>query len=84
MENGAAADKLLDMAEEQGADPDCLDNLDLLPRAPYTHPVRAARNGWVKALHPYHLGEAAMLLGASRRVPEDEIEPLAGIELKKH
>jgi pyrimidine-nucleoside phosphorylase len=59
----------------QGGDPD----LELLPRAPVIHEVRAPRQGIVTRLAALPIGVAALELGAGRRTKDDTIDHSVGI-----
>lgn len=83
VENGAAAEVLLSMAEAQGGSVEQLENLAMLPSPLYTHEVRARRDGWITGIDHIRLTMAALGLNAVRLTAEEDITPSSGIVLRK-
>lgn len=69
------------MVESQGGDPRIVEDPGLLPTAPHTETVGAARAGWIISCDTVAIGNAAVLLGAGRARKEDAIDPSVGIVL---
>ncbi|MDI6900509.1 MAG: thymidine phosphorylase [Anaerosomatales bacterium] len=65
----------------QGGDARVAEDDSLLPLAPATREVTAARGGWIAGFDAEGVGRAAMALGAGRARKEDPIDPGAGIVL---
>ncbi|MCC8050686.1 MAG: pyrimidine-nucleoside phosphorylase [Clostridiales bacterium] len=83
MKSGAALEKLAAMIEAQGGDAECIRHPEKLGRAPVEVDVTAEKGGYITKMDSAGIGVAAMLLGAGRETKESEIDPLAGIILKK-
>lgn len=81
--SGAALDKLAQLIEAQGGNPQVVEDPDLLPKAPVLLPVLSDREGYVNHIDCFQIGHAAMLLGAGRASLEDKIDPGVGIQLCK-
>jgi len=75
MTDGTARETYERWIRAQGGDPD----LELLPRAPVVHEVKAAHGGIVARLAALPIGIAALDLGAGRRRKEDTIDHSVGI-----
>jgi pyrimidine-nucleoside phosphorylase len=63
----------------QGGNPDP----DRLPRAPVVRPLRASRDGHVRALHARTVAAVAMALGAGRARKEDPVDPAVGVVCRR-
>ena len=50
-----------------------------MPSAPHQLLIRAARSGYVVAIHAEFVGLASMLLGAGRDRVEDSVDPAVGV-----
>ncbi len=83
LKSGAALEKLAAMIEAQGGDAECIRHPEKLGRAPVEVDVTAEKSGYITKMDSAGIGVAAMLLGAGRETKESEIDPLAGIILKK-
>lgn len=83
LQNGEALAKFADLIAAQGGDPSVLENLEQLPKAPFTLEVEATADGYVGSIQAEQLGLAAMLLGAGRATKEAEIDYAVGIVLRK-
>jgi pyrimidine-nucleoside phosphorylase len=81
IDSGEAYRTFLTWASAQGASPCFVDNPDCLPRAARRDMVRADRSGWVAAVDPRAIGQAALRAGAGRLVQNSSIDPGAGIIL---
>ena len=80
--SGKAYNKMKEWIEAQGGDISYVENPESLLSAPYRVEYKAKASGYVDEIHAEAIGIASMLLGAGRRSKEDEIDLLAGIELK--
>jgi len=81
--NGQAFDKWLELTEEQNGDTEVLKDFDRYDDAEYFFEVLAAETGSVSGINAYKAGMASLELGAGRKTKEDEIDPAAGVILKK-
>lgn len=75
--SGAALERFLLLVREQGGDARAVEE-GRLPRARFTRPVCAAREGFVVRADAEAIGKACILLGAGRRKVDDEVDPAAG------
>ena len=74
--SGGAMDSYRAMIRAQGGDPDAD-----LPRPRQRETVRAGGAGTVTDIDALGVGRAAWLLGAGRRVPGQQVDPVAGVVL---
>ena len=81
LSSGAALDYFYRMVESQGGDLEMVKDPARLPAAPYRIPLLAPRSGYVQMLDARQVGDAAVLLGAGRRIKAEEVDPRVGIEL---
>ncbi|MCL2285174.1 MAG: thymidine phosphorylase [Firmicutes bacterium] len=81
LENGAALDKFAEMVEAQGGDRSYIENPDKFEVAKYTRQVCSSSGGYIGSIDTEGLGIAAMILGAGRKTPEDEVCYSSGIVL---
>lgn len=77
LRKGLALEKFEEMVEAQGAKPGWMSEFN--PRSRWIEPVKAEKKGFIKRLDAFHLGRAAMVLGAGRFIKGDLIDPAAGI-----
>jgi len=82
LKNGAAFAKFKKMVEVQGGDSSYIENPDKFETAKYTKHVKSIHSGYVSSMDTEGLGIAAMMLGAGRHKPEDDICYSAGIVLE--
>jgi pyrimidine-nucleoside phosphorylase len=83
VENGQAYQKWLDIVEEQGGDISFIENPSSYPKASYEFEIKSEVSGYISALDAYEIGMASVELGAGRITKEEEVDPQAGIILKK-
>jgi len=81
VDNESALEKMRQIVEAQGGDPDIVDAPDQLGLARHRSTVRATKDGFVTGVDPLELGYASMGLGAGRNRAEDPIDPGAGIRM---
>jgi pyrimidine-nucleoside phosphorylase len=77
--SGKALQKLKDMIQAQGGDPSYIEEIC---QAAHTATINSPQEGYISEFDTEGTGIAAMLLGAGRERPEDEIAHKAGITLK--
>jgi pyrimidine-nucleoside phosphorylase len=77
--SGAALDRFRAMVVAQGGDPAVIDDPSRLPTAPAQRVVTATRAGWVTAVDPLLVAQAASALGAGRTVAGEAIDPAVGL-----
>ncbi len=80
-DSGAAAEKLEELIRAQGGDARVVREPERLPSASAVVPVEAPAAGWVTRLDARAVGDAALELGAGRRVKSDILDPAVGIRL---
>lgn len=83
VENGEAFQKWLDIVEEQGGDISYINNLGKYPTADYEFELKSSEDGYISEMDAFEIGTASVELGAGRKVKEDDVDPQAGIVLKK-
>jgi pyrimidine-nucleoside phosphorylase len=83
LDSGEVLRRLEQNIELQGGDPRIVTDTELIGRAPCIVEVEACRDGLVADVDPLRLGAAVVDLGGGRRRPEDRIDSLVGILLKK-
>ncbi len=81
--DGIALKKLKEMIEAQGGDASLVDHPEHFKVAGLTSDVVAEREGYIATMKTNDIGKAAMLLGAGREKKEDEIDPTAGIVMRR-
>lgn len=78
--SGAAAEKFGAMVSEQGGPAGLLERAEeILPAAPFTGPVKAPEQGFVRAMNTKEIGNAVVSLGGGRLHPDDVIDPAVGL-----
>lgn len=82
LNSGAGLQKLAEMIQAQGGDPQVAYKPELLPRAPESALITAKRTGYIQKIHAERIGNAARALGAGRERKEDDIDPSVGILMK--
>lgn len=83
IESGAAFQKWLDIVGEQGGDTDVIKSPSKFPEAAYEFEIKAVQDGYVSEMNSFEIGMASVELGAGRKQKEDNVDPQAGIVLKK-
>lgn len=81
--SGSALQKLRELVQAQGGDPNQVDHPELLPNAKYSLELKAPKSAWISKLEALQVGHASMLLGAGRETKDSVIDMGAGILLKK-
>jgi len=83
VENGQAYQKWLDIVEEQGGDISFIKNPSKYPIAKYEFELKSDKDGYISEMDAFEIGTASVELGAGRKIKEDDVDPQAGIVLKK-
>lgn len=83
IDSGAALEKFKMFIENQGGNPDIVDNPELLPQAKFKYEVPAEQDGYVTSIGAEGLGVASSMLGAGRAVKDDVIDLAVGIVIHK-
>ena len=78
LDDGRALEKMRDIVEAQGGDPNVLDDPALLPQADASAIASAERSGFVGPMDVRAIGRAAVELGAGRAKIDDRIDPRVG------
>lgn len=81
LDSGSALERFYQMVEAQGGSVAHVRDPDLLPSAPHRELLCAPRDGYVHQLDARVVGDAAVILGAGRRVKSDTVDPRVGVEL---
>ena len=81
--SGAGLDRFRAIVEAQGGDPRVIDRPERLPQPPIRQSWLAPRAGTVTGLHAARLGRAALALGAGRDRVDAEVDPAAGIDVRR-
>jgi pyrimidine-nucleoside phosphorylase/thymidine phosphorylase len=83
IKSGKAINKLKQLVEIQGGNPQIIDDPAQLPQSKYHIAIKALNHGYVNSIEAETIGVSAMLLGAGRKTKEDKIDYSAGITLVK-
>ncbi|MCM1133513.1 MAG: thymidine phosphorylase [Ruminococcus flavefaciens] len=82
VESGKALDTLKRTVKLHGGDERVCDDVDLLPKARYSHVIYSPKDVEIISINAEELGMASLLLGAGRISKDDEIDRTAGIVLE--
>lgn len=82
-ENGEGLLKFAQLIEAQGGNKKVVEDTSLLPHADKVVSLRAEEDGYLERLDAVNIGLASNALGAGRKTKTDEIDPAAGIVLRK-
>jgi pyrimidine-nucleoside phosphorylase/thymidine phosphorylase len=80
--DGSGYQKLKQVVQAQGGNPQCLDKFELLPNATGMREVTSPRAGYVSVIDAEDIGTASNMIGAGRDKKEDSIDPAVGIILE--
>ena len=83
IDSGAALDKFRIFLQNQGGNPEVVDNPELLPQAKYHIELPAKSSGVVTEIVANEMGIASMMLGAGRQTKDDDIDLSVGLMLHK-
>ena len=85
VDSGKALDKLKELIEAQGGNPDVVNDYSKFPQPKFKVEILAEKNGFIKKIDAYKIAYACKLLGAGREKKTDDIDYSAGVYLnKKH
>ncbi|WP_347487523.1 pyrimidine-nucleoside phosphorylase [Desulfoscipio sp. XC116] len=83
LSGGEAMYKFEQFIRAQGGRAAVVNNPDLLPQAQNNMEVKSDAAGYVQSIAADAVGTAAMLLGAGRKIKDEQIDNAAGISLKR-
>lgn len=81
LKNKTAVAKFREMVEAQGGNGAVVEDISLLPRAPFIIEVNSNTAGYVREIDSLALGLTAMNLGAGRETKDSVIDLAVGVEL---
>ncbi len=81
--SGKGIQKLKEIIQAQGGNPDFVDDPSLMPQAAIIKPVAADQDGYVKGIKADDIGIAALVLGAGRETKDSEIDLAVGVVIHK-
>jgi pyrimidine-nucleoside phosphorylase len=81
LERGDALERFRDFVAAQGGDPTVVEDLSLLPVAPFSAEVTAPVDGWLAEVDAEAVGQVAATLGAGRQRIHDQVDPAVAVEL---
>jgi pyrimidine-nucleoside phosphorylase len=83
IKDGAAIKKFKEMVEYQGGNPMIVERSTLLPHSCLSVDISSKQRGYIQSMNAEAVGTVSMILGAGRKTMDSEIDPAAGILLKK-
>ncbi len=83
IDDGTALNKLAQMVELQGGNPEYILNTELFEKAKYSYDIKATQSGYINHTDAEGIGLVCVKLGAGRQTKEDDIDHSAGIILHK-
>jgi len=83
IENGSALKRFEEMVELQGGNPQIVERPTLLPHSCLSIDVFSEKEGYIQSMDAEAIGRVSMMLGAGREKIDSDIDPAAGIILKK-
>ncbi len=78
LDSGEALEKFREFIESQGGDPNVVDNINHLPRAPVVREILAPSDGWIAGFRTSEIGMLGVEMGAGRKTIDDIINPRVG------
>ena len=81
--SGKALEKLRELINAQGGNPEVIDNYDKFDLPKYKVEVKAEKNGFVHSIDAYKIAYGCKILGAGRETKADPIDYSDGIFLNK-
>lgn len=81
IEKGWALKKFEEIIQNQGGNPEVVNDYSLLPQAKYVYELKCEENLYIKDIDALKLGIAALKLGSGRQKKDDTIDYSVGIEL---
>ena len=83
LDSGEALEKFCAMVKAQGGDDAVIRDTSLFSKAPIAHDVLAPQDGYITGMDAESIGVASAILGAGREELDDDVDPAAGILLRK-
>ncbi|NLL06865.1 MAG: pyrimidine-nucleoside phosphorylase [Clostridiaceae bacterium] len=83
LENGQALNKLAEMIETQGGNPDIIENYDIFKKPKHVYELTSGQDCYLERVKTDMLGISSMILGAGRETKDSVIDYSAGIKLNK-
>ena len=83
IDDGSALDKLRQMIEAQNGNGKVIEDYDIFKKPLYSFDVISENKGYVCSINSCDFGKASTVLGAGRNTKDEEIDPSAGIIMKK-
>lgn len=83
LESGRGLAKLGDMIRQQGGEALVLEDFKLLPHAKHVIPVLSDNEGYISSMDTQRIGLSSLLTGAGRSKKEEDVDPAAGLVMKK-
>ena len=83
IDDGSALEKLSQMICAQGGDDKVLKDYDIFKKPLYSYDVNSLNEGYVCSINSQDFGKASTVLGAGRNTKDEEIDPSAGIIMRK-
>ncbi|NWF65768.1 MAG: thymidine phosphorylase [Chloroflexi bacterium] len=80
--DGSGYQKLKQMIQAQGGNPQVLDRFELLPNATGAMEITSPRGGFISAIDAEEIGLASGMIGAGRDAKEDSIDAAVGVVLE--
>lgn len=81
LKDGRAADRMRQIIEAQGGNPNVMDDPSVMEQAPVRLTMEAERDGYVGEMNVRAIGEAAVALGAGRIALDSVIDPAVGFHI---
>ncbi len=83
IESKKGLEKMANIIQEQGGNPDVLKDYSLMPTAKYARDILAPHSGIITRIQCEKIGMLSVLLGAGRRTKEDAVDPAVGFTMHK-
>jgi len=78
LDSGEALEKFREFVSAQGGNPDVVDNVNILPKAPIAREVFAPLDSYIARFDTLGIGMLGVEMGAGRKKIEDKIDPRVG------
>jgi pyrimidine-nucleoside phosphorylase len=83
IKNGDGLEKLRELIECQGGNPEVINDYSLFPKARIVREIKSSVSGYIQGIDTEKIGTAACILGAGRLKADSPVDPSAGLILKK-
>jgi len=81
--DGSAFRKWMDIVKAHDGDTGVIENPDSYPPAGHIESVKSTKTGYISVMDAFAIGMISLELGAGRRAKEDDVDPAAGLVLRK-